>query len=193
MKSCADSGEASRCERSPAGVMLLMAGLIAWAVACGGSEPAARERPVSGAVGATQAIRPAPGGTSFASDASLLADGGIRIPEYDEIGRLKSELCGESAHQLSGGVIEVRNLRINFYKGGQLEGYVETPRCYYKQKDRLVYSEEEVFMHQGNLLLGGVGFQWQTEKQVLEVRDRSFVIIKDALLWAMREKVDEAQ
>jgi hypothetical protein len=126
-------------------------------------------------------------GTGVAAQAEGLQAEGIRVPDYDANGRLTSELFGDAAHELADGTIEVSNLRLNMYKEGRLDGFIITPRCIYNRTSRMAFSNSEVTMQRGNLLVSGIGFRWYTDKQVLEILNRSSVIIKDVRLWAAKE------
>lgn len=115
---------------------------------------------------------------------------GIRVPEYNDDGSLKSEMFGDSARQLPDGLLEIVNLRINFYDKGTLNGFVMTPRCIYNRDERVVFSNADVTMQQGDVLISGTGFRWYADKQNLEVMNRSCVIIKNTQLWAKRSGID---
>ena len=43
------------------------------------------------------------------------------------------------------------------------------------------------------MVINGVGFRWNTDRQVLEIMNRSCLIVKDSLLWVVKAKVNNAQ
>jgi len=109
---------------------------------------------------------------------------GIRVPEYGADGTLKSEFFGDSVRPLDNGLMELTNLRVNFYKEGRLDGYILTPRCIYDKGAKMVFSNADVTVRQGDLLISGTGFRWFQESQVVEILNRCSLIINNAQIWA---------
>lgn len=112
---------------------------------------------------------------------------GIRVPDYDEQGRMKSEVYGDVARELPDGNIELFNLRLFLYKEGALDGTAETPRCIYNRKERMLFSNADITMQQGNMLVSGTGFRWFSDREYMEILNRAFVIIRDTRLWSGKE------
>jgi hypothetical protein len=109
---------------------------------------------------------------------------GIRVPEFNPDGTLKSEFFGDSAKPLENGLVELTNLRLNFYKDGRLNGFILTPRCIYDKNAKLVFSNADVTMRQGEILISGTGFRWFQETQVVEILNRCSLIVNNAHIWA---------
>jgi hypothetical protein len=109
---------------------------------------------------------------------------GIRVPEYNSDGTLKSEFFGDTARPLDNGLMELTNLRLNFYKEGRLDGFILTPRCIYDKNTKLVFSNADVTMRQGDILISGTGFRWFQETQVVEILNRCSLIVNNARIWA---------
>ena len=143
-------------------------------------------RPADDPVNVTLPERPAMTAQG-ASAAGVVRAEGIRVPDYDEKGVLKSEVFGDMARELPDGNIELFNLRLLLYKEGRLDGTAETTRCIYNRKEKLLFSNAEITLQQGSMLVSGVGFRWYTDRQVMEILNRSFVIVRDARLWAGKE------
>jgi len=109
---------------------------------------------------------------------------GIRVPEFNPDGTLKSEFFGDSARPLENGLMELTNLRLNFYKDGHLNGFILTPRCIYDKNAKLVFSNADVTMRQGEILISGTGFRWFQDTQVVEILNRCSLIVNNAHIWA---------
>lgn len=115
---------------------------------------------------------------------SALQVEGIRVPEFDTDGTLKSEFFGDSARPMENGLVELTNLRLNFYKQGRLNGFILTPRCIYDKNAKVVFSNADVTMRQGDVLISGTGFRWFQETQVVEILNRCSLIVNNARIWA---------
>jgi hypothetical protein len=131
---------------------------------------------VAGGVVSAQSISPSP--------STALQVEGIRVPEFNADGTLKSEFFGDSARPLENGLVELTNLRLNFYKDGRLNGFILTPRCIYDKNAKLVFSNADVTMRQGEILISGTGFRWFQETQIVEILNRCSLIVNNAHIWA---------
>ena len=109
---------------------------------------------------------------------------GIRVPEYNTDGTLKTEFFGDSARPLENGLMVVTNLRLNFYKNGRLDGFIQTPRCIYDKNAKMVFSNADVTFRQGEILISGTGFRWFQETQVVEILNRCNLIVNNTRIWA---------
>lgn len=118
------------------------------------------------------------------SPSTALQVDGIRVPEFNADGTLKSEFFGDSARPLENGLVELTNLRLNFYKDGRLNGFILTPRCIYDKNAKLVFSNADVTMRQGEILISGTGFRWFQETQIVEILNRCSLIVNNAHIWA---------
>jgi lipopolysaccharide export system protein LptC len=109
---------------------------------------------------------------------------GFRVPEYDDKNQLKSQMFGDFAKVLPDGVIEITQLKIDFYSDGKVNMTVTAPRCTYKQKEGMAESDADVRITREDMVVTGKGFAWSG-------RDEQFRIFKEAkvVLKAARKKM----
>jgi hypothetical protein len=105
---------------------------------------------------------------------------GFRLPEYDEQNNLKSELIGEFAKVLPDGVIEITQLKIDFYNDGKVDMTVTAPKCTYKQQEGTAVSDSEVRIARDNMVVTGVGFAWSGHDERFEIFKNAKVVLKGA-------------
>jgi len=104
---------------------------------------------------------------------------GFRVPDYDENNQLKSMLFGDFARVLPDGIIEITNLKIDFFTEGRVHMTVTSPRCIYNQKDNTARSDAEVRIERDNLLITGTGFWWGAKQERFEIFRQSRVELKN--------------
>src|SRR5512136_2849665 len=80
---------------------------------------------------------------------------GFRVPEYDSENKLKSQLFGDFAKILPDGVIEITQLKIDFYSDGKINMTVTAPRCTYKQKEGMAESDSDVRITREDMVVTG--------------------------------------
>jgi hypothetical protein len=105
---------------------------------------------------------------------------GFRVPEYDDNGKLKTELFGDTARVLPDGVIEITQLKIDVYNKGQVDMTVTAPKCAYNQKEGLAKSDSDVRIARENMVVTGVGFTWTGQNERFEILSKAKVVLKDA-------------
>lgn len=108
---------------------------------------------------------------------------GFRVPNYDDEGLMTSQLFGEIAKVLPNGNVDIRALRLVFYKyegEERLEEMVVTsPRCVYNRAKGTAVSDAEVEIRRGSdFVVTGKGFTFSNEK-------RRLVILSDAKVVAV--------
>lgn len=113
------------------------------------------------------------GVAGWAEDSGTQTVAGFRVPEYDENNQLKSQLFGDFAKVLPDGIIEITQLKIDFYSEGKVEMTVTAPKCTYKQKEGKAESDTDVRITREDMVVTGNGFAWNG-------RDEKFEIFKDA-------------
>ena len=119
----------------------------------------------------------APGG---AKEESAQTVTGFRVPEYDENNHLKSQLFGDFAKVLPDGVIEITQLKIDFYSDGKVDMTVTSPKCTYKQKEGMAESEAEVRIARDNMVVTGRGFTWKGRDEKFQIFNEAKVVLKEA-------------
>ncbi|MBN1269020.1 MAG: hypothetical protein JXB04_05490 [Kiritimatiellae bacterium] len=105
---------------------------------------------------------------------------GFRVPEYDQDGKLNSELFGDLAQFQPDGIVKISNLRIDFYKGTGVEMRVTAPECNYNEKKKEAESDSSVRIARDNMVVTGVGFVWKAGRERLEIFNEAKVVLKEA-------------
>ena len=100
---------------------------------------------------------------------------GFSVPEYTEDGTLKSRLYGDYAKLQAGGVIEITNLRIEFYDGETVSMEITAPRCTYNRERGLAMSQGKVRIERENMIVTGTGFSWSADRGLLRIFQDSAV------------------
>ena len=109
---------------------------------------------------------------AWAQNAEFLNVAGVRIPEYDEQGRLKSQLFGDLAKSLPDGNIEITGLKVEFYEGTQVNMRVTAPLCLFDRARNTAQSEGPVRIARDTMVITGTGFLFNN-------REERFKILKD--------------
>lgn len=106
--------------------------------------------------------------------------GGFRLPDYAEDGTLESQLFGEHALALSNGLIEIRGLRIEMYKDGQVETRVTSPHCLYDRERQSAGSTSSVRITRGEVVITGDDYLYSPRRQRFEIHTNARVVLRDA-------------
>lgn len=111
----------------------------------------------------------------------------FRVPEFDANGVLKSEIFGDRALPLAGGdQIRITGLRIVMYKDKQVESTLTSSHCTVNRKDRSAFSNAEVRITRGNVVITGKGFRWTSESQRIEILNNfHMVMVGQAKMWPL--------
>jgi hypothetical protein len=120
----------------------------------------------------------APAGAQTTSSVQTVA--GFRVPDYDEQNNLKSILFGDFARILPDGIIEITNLKIDFFSEGATNMTVTSPKCIYNQKDNTARSEADVEIRRENLRITGTRFWWSAKQERFEIYEKARVEIRGA-------------
>ena len=131
-------------------------------------------------VGTTLALLLAFGVAGWAEDSSMQTVAGFRVPEYDENNQLKSQLFGDFAKVLPDGIIEITQLKIDFYSEGKVEMTVTSPQCTYKQKEGKAESEAAVRITREDMVVTGKGFAWNGRDEKFQIFKEAKVVLKGA-------------
>lgn len=113
-------------------------------------------------------------------DSGVQTVAGFRVPEYDENNRLKSQLFGDFAKILPDGVIEITQLKIDFYSEGKVHMTVTAPRCSYKQKEGMAESDADVRITREDMVVTGHGFAWNGRDEQFRIFKETKVVLKGA-------------
>ena len=103
---------------------------------------------------------------------------GFSVPEYDKNGNLTTQLFGDFAEILPRGKVKITNLKIEFYDDDKIEMRVTAPQCDYDQKRKSAKSDSSVRIARGNMIVTGVGFEWDSKHERLEIYNQAKVVLK---------------
>jgi hypothetical protein len=113
-----------------------------------------------------------------------LTAAGVRFPTYNEKMEMTSQIFGDTAKVMPNGFVELTNLRMEFYSGGEsnrkVQMEVSSPHCLYHRDRGAAASEKDVRIVNENMIVTGTGFVWQNEAQVLKIARNSKVVLKNA-------------
>ena len=121
----------------------------------------------------------------LAADAQL-APGRIekfRLPDYDDAGRLKSQILGDVADVAADGMVKITNLRVEIYKEGKLDAVLWAADCLFNQKDRSLVSDSNVRLERFGVVIRGKGLRWDNGRQRAEILDQARVELRNRGLW----------
>lgn len=111
---------------------------------------------------------------------------GFRVPTYDREGNLTSQVFGDRARILPNGLVDIVELRMEFYggEGGSstnrtVEMRISSPRCLYNRVTGNATSDAPVRISRDNMVVTGVGFQWFGDAQRFEIYSNAKVVLKD--------------
>jgi len=116
----------------------------------------------------------------WAEESSVQTVAGFRVPEYDDNNQLKSQLFGDFAKVLTEGVIEITQLKIDFYSDGKVDMTVTSPQCTYKQKDGRAESDATVRITREDMVVTGKGFAWSGRDEKFQIFKEAKVVLKGA-------------
>jgi hypothetical protein len=94
---------------------------------------------------------------------------GFRLPEYDEAGKLKQQLFGETATFLADGIIQLTGLKIELFREGDVTARIYSPDCAYDPNRKRAASKEHIRIVTAKAVLTGDGFAWNGENQQFQI------------------------
>ncbi len=108
---------------------------------------------------------------------------GFRVPSYDDQGLMTSQMFGDAARIMTNGLVEISELRMEFYARGnadrQMEMRVTSPKCLYDRSTSSATSEAPVRIARDNMVVTGTGFVWDGKKERLQIMTDAKVVLKD--------------
>lgn len=110
---------------------------------------------------------------------------GFRVPEYDAQNNLKSQLFGAFAKVLPGGLIDITDLKMEFFQDGKVDMTVTAPQCTYDQDGGAAKSDTDVQIARENMVVTGKGFSWEGKTQRFKIFSQARVVLKQA-----RERIE---
>ena len=117
----------------------------------------------------------------WAVDASAQLEGqsvkGFRLPEYDENGKLKQQLYGETATFLQDGLIQLTGLKIEVFREGEVMARIFSPLCAYDPNRKRAASKEHIRIVAEKAVLTGDGFAWNGENEQFQIFKNAKVVL----------------
>ena len=107
----------------------------------------------------------------------------FRLPDYDDAGRLKSQILGDVADVAADGMVKITNLRVEIYKEGKLDAVLWAADCLFNQKDRSLVSDSNVRLERFGVVIRGKGLRWDNGRQRAEILDQARVELRNRGLW----------
>ena len=101
----------------------------------------------------------------------------FRLPEYDESGRIKTDVRGDQAVMHTNGVMEVTNVRVVFYEDGKPVIRMSAPRCTYYAEKQVVESNSRVLIEHKEILISGVGFRCRLKDRQMKISSAAKVVL----------------
>jgi hypothetical protein len=94
---------------------------------------------------------------------------GFRLPEYDEEGKLKQQLYGQTATFLQDGIIQLTGVKIEIFRSGELTARVYTPLCAYDPNRKRAASKQQIRIITEKAVVTGDGFAWNGQNEQFQI------------------------
>ena len=123
---------------------------------------------------------PASGGANAARSEENMATGYIEkfeVPERDENGNLKWKLNGDRAVIRPDGLMDIRNARAEFYTSNKVDMVFSSPTCLLDRANSHATTADHVRIDRENMVLTGIGGEWDGNKSAMVIRSNVCVII----------------
>ena len=104
---------------------------------------------------------------------------GFRLPEFDEDGKLKQQLYGETATFLQDGSILLTGLKIEMFRKGEVTARIYSPECAYDPNRKLAASTNHIRIVVQKAVLTGDGFKWNGTNEQFRI-DQNVRVTLDA-------------
>ena len=107
--------------------------------------------------------------------------GNFLVPEFNEDGKKKSELIGESARVKAAGVVEISGFSMRFYDVGttNIRMKVSAPSCIYNQIGQFAKSTSSVMIEGKNMVVTGEDFAWDGAQEVFKIFKNAKVVLRN--------------
>lgn len=105
----------------------------------------------------------------------------FRVPEYDDQGKMTSQIFGERAEIMGESIVKITSLRIELYEDEKVVMTVRSPLCFYDQKKRTATSDEKVFADGERVKVRGRGFFVNAGEKTVRVLNDSEVTVQDLM------------
>jgi hypothetical protein len=123
-----------------------------------------------------------PSPTNSARGETDMATGYIErfeVPDRDENGNLKWKLNGERAVIRPDGLMDIQNARAEFYTSNKVDMVFSSPTCLLDRANSHATTDDRVRIDRENMVLTGVGGEWDGAKSSMVIRSNVCVIISN--------------
>jgi 3-deoxy-D-manno-octulosonate 8-phosphate phosphatase (KDO 8-P phosphatase) len=103
----------------------------------------------------------------------------FEVPEHDEAGNLCWKLMGDRAQILTNGWMHIINCRTEFYTTNVVDMVFTSPDCWLDQVNKNATTDAHVRIEHGNIVITGVGADWNSVTRSFIVRSNAQMIISD--------------
>ena len=117
-------------------------------------------------------------GMAAAQDPNVQTLSGFELPEYDAEGKIVRHIFGDMAEVLPDGLVKITNLRVDLFKGDEVEMKVIAPRCELNQDTKQAVSDGPVRIIRDNMVVTGRGFDFSNEKERIQIMHDTKVVLK---------------
>ena len=103
----------------------------------------------------------------------------FEVPERDDDGNLKWKLIGDRAVIRPDGMMDIQNARAEFYTSNKVDMVFSTPTCLLDRANNHATTDDHVRIDRENMVLTGVGGEWDGNKSSMVIRSNVCVVISN--------------
>jgi len=107
----------------------------------------------------------------------------FEVPERDDAGNIKWKLSGDRATFRPDGLMNIINARAEFYTSNQVDMVFTSPVCLLDRVNNRAATDAPVRIERENMIVTGIGGDWDGSKSSLIVRSNVQVILKSGGLF----------
>jgi hypothetical protein len=107
----------------------------------------------------------------------------FEVPERDEAGNLKWKLNGDRAVLRPDGLMDIINARAEFYQSNQVALVFTSARCLLDRVNSRGATDAPVRVERDNMILTGIGGEWDGAKSTLTIHTNVQMIIKSGRMF----------
>jgi hypothetical protein len=104
---------------------------------------------------------------------------GFTVPDYDDQMNLKSKLHGDYANIHPNGIVDIKNLMIEFFNKEKVNMRVTAPQCTYDRRNKKASSERTVRIAREDMVVTGKGFAWNSDKERFVISTNVKVVLRN--------------
>lgn len=104
----------------------------------------------------------------------------FEVPERDEAGNLKWKVNGDRAAIRPDGLLNIQNARAQFYTSNRVDMVFSSPTCLLDRANNHATTDDHVRIDRENMLLTGIGGEWDGNNSSLVIRSNVCVVIGGA-------------